>query len=83
MEGIERTNVVMVYPNQKARFVLYNLYAIDMDQKNRNYYNCRVFGHLVKNCRNRDNRIRKSKRLEYGNNGQRNLNGNKNLIVLD
>ena len=59
---------------------------MDMDQGNRNCYNCRVFGHLARNCRNRGigNRIGKERRLKYGqrrmieggNKDNNNLNGN-------
>jgi len=31
MEGIERTNVVIVYPNQKAESVQQNPYTMNMD----------------------------------------------------
>jgi len=64
-----------------------------VDYGNRNYYNYRRFRHLVINCRNRgtENRIREGRRLEYGNkrmieeeNGQEeNLNGDRDLIVLN
>jgi len=69
-----------------------------VNRRNRNCYNCRGFGHLARNCKNREtgDRIRKSKKLEYRNenNGQRrvierengqnnNLNGNRDLIVLN
>jgi len=52
---------------------------------NRSNRNCYSFGYLVRNCRNRrtGNRIRKERRLEYGeNNGQRRIeggNGQQNL----
>ena len=67
-----------------------------MDWENRNCYNCRGFGHLARNCRNRGigNRIGEKRRLKYGQNnrqrlmieeenGQSNLNGDRDLIVLD
>ena len=70
--------------------------AMDVDQENRNCYNCRRVEHLARNYRNRGigNRIEKRRRLEYGqNNGQRlmieerngqsNLNGKENIIVFN
>ena len=90
IEGVERMNVVMMHSNQKAEFAQHNPYAIDVDQENRNCYNCRGFGHLMRNCRNRGtgNRIGEGRRLEYRqnngrNNGQNNLNREGNLIVFD
>jgi len=69
---------------------------MDVNQKNRNCYNCGRFRHLARNCRNRgiENRIEEGRRLEYEqNNGQRlmieeeneqsNLNRDGDLIVLD
>jgi len=59
-----------------------NPYVIEMNRSNRNCYS---FEYLVRNCRNRrtGNRIRKERRLEYGeNNGQRRIeggNGQQNL----
>jgi len=58
-----------------------------VDQENRNCYNCGKFRHLARNCRNRGigNRIGEGRRLEYGqgNNRQSNLNGDRDLIVLN
>ena len=69
-----------------------NSYAMNIDRE-RNCYACREFGHLARNCKNRGigNRIGESKRLEYGQrkmmeggNGQNdNLNGDRDLIVLN
>ena len=89
MEEVERTNAKMVYPNQRAGFAQYNPYAMDMDYRNWNCYNCGGFGYLARNCRNKgtENRIGKGRRLEYRekreNRQDRNLNRDKNLIVLD
>jgi len=40
---------------------------MNMDQENRNCYNCRGFGHLARNYRNRrtGGRIGKGRKLEY------------------
>ena len=65
MKGVKRTNAVIICPNQRAGFAQHNLYTIDVDRGNRNYYSCRGFEHLARNCRNRENKIRKGKRLEY------------------
>ena len=50
MEGVERMNAVIVYSNQRAGFALCNLYIMNIDRKNWNYYSYRGFGHLVRNC---------------------------------
>jgi len=91
MEGVERMNAVMMYSNQRVGFAQYNLYAMDIDRGNRNCYSCGEFGYLVRNCRNRENRIGDRRRLEYrerrmierGNRQDNNLNGDKDLIILD
>lgn len=74
MEGVERINVVIVYLNQQARFAPHNLYAMEVDHRNRNCYNYRGFDYMARHCRNQGikNRIKKSRRLEYRdrNNGQ-------------
>jgi len=68
MERVERINMVMVCPNQRARSTQHNPYTMDINQGNRNCYNCGGFGHLARNCRNRGtgNRIGEGRRLEYG-----------------
>jgi len=71
MEGVERTDTVIIYPQQRVGGTQRNPYAMNVDRReNRNCYNCGGFGHLAKNCRNRrtGNRIGKRKRLEYGGN---------------
>ena len=93
IEGVERTNMVMVHPQQRVGFAQCNPSAMDVDRReNRNCYNYRGFGHLVRNCRNRGigNRIGNGRRQEYGqrlmiekNSRQSNLNGKGDLVVLD
>ena len=97
MEGVERTEAVMVHPQQRVEFAQRNFYTMDMDRKKRrNCYSCGDFEHLARNCGNRriENRIGERKRLEYGSNGnngqrrinkdgQNNLNGERDLIVFD
>ena len=89
MERVERTNIVIVYPNQQVEFISWqNPYIMEMDRRNWNYYNCGCFGYMATNCRNREtvSRIREGRRLEYRSKNNRqssNLNGNRNLIVLD
>jgi len=69
---------------------------MNVDRGNRNCYNYRGFGHLVRNCRNRriEGRMGKGRRLKYKqrNNGQRmikeengqnNLNEEQDLILLN
>ena len=96
MERVERINMVMVCSNQRTRSTQHNPYTMDIDQGNRNCYNCGGFGHLARNCRNRGtgNRIGEGRRLEYGQdngqrlrikreNGQNYLNGERDLIIFD
>ena len=89
---MERTNKVIVCSNQWIGFTLYNLYAMNIDRRNYNCYNCEGFRHLARNYRNRGTggRIRENRRLEYReneqrakNNRQNNLNSKRDLIVLN
>jgi len=84
IKGVERMNMVIVNPNQWARFVPRdNPYVIEVDYS-KNCYSCGSFEHLVRNCKNR--RIMgRERRLEYRenqNNGS-NLNGEESLVVLN
>ena len=77
MEGVERTNVAMVRPQQQgAGFPQRNPYAMDVDRReNRNYYTCGGFEHLARNCRNRG--MGMNRRMEVDQNS--NLNGKGDL----
>jgi len=67
MEEVERTNVVIVYSNQRVEFIQHNPYAMEIDRENKNCYNCGGFEHLARNYSNRGtkNKIGKERRLEY------------------
>jgi len=85
MEGVERTNVVIVNPNQWTEFMpRQDSYAIDVNCS-RNYYSCGGFEHLVRNYRNQEI-IGQERMLEYGdnsNNMNSNLNEEESLVVLN
>ena len=93
MKGVERMNVVIVCSQQKVWFTQYNPYTMNVDRReNRNCSKCGGFRHMARNYRNREtrNRIGEGRRLEYrqrlmieGNNRQENLNGEKDLVVLN
>ena len=71
MEGVERTDIVMIHPQQRVGGIQRNSYTMDVDRReNRNCYNYGGFGHLARNYRNRrtENRIGEGRRLEYGGN---------------
>ena len=86
MEGVERTDVVMICPQQRVGVAQRNPYAMNVDRE-RNCYACGEFGHMARHCRNRriGNRIGEEKKLEYrrnekqrkieGGNVEQNLNG--------
>jgi len=87
IEGVERTDAVMMHPQQRIEGAQRNPYAMDVDRReNRNCYSCGGFRHLARNCRNKrmGNRIGNGRRLEYGGNerqgrieggNEENLNG--------
>ena len=95
MEGVERTDAVMICPQQRAEGTQRNPYTMDVNKReNRNCYNYGGFGHLARNCRNKrtGNRIGEGRRLEYGVNerqgrieggNRENLNGERDLILLN
>ena len=91
MEGVERTNAVVIRgagqgvgaPPRR------DPYAMEVD-KGRNCYACRGFGHMTCHCRNQGGRVAEGRRLEYergrikGNfEHLNNLKGVENLESLD
>ena len=90
MEGIERTNTVVVREVGQGAGVppRWDSYAMEVD-RGRNCYTCEGFGHMARHCRNRE-RVMQGRRIEYGggrieeiNNHRDNLKGVENLELLD
>ena len=93
MEGIERTNMVVVRGLEQGAKVpsRRDPFAMEIDQS-QNCYACGGFGHMARNCRNRRQRERvaDNRKVEYG--GERieeisnlsdNLKEGKNLELLN
>jgi len=95
MEGVERTNVVVVrgqgaeqcagVPPRRDPF------AMEVD-RGRNCYACGGFGHMARHCRNRDQRgrVAENRRVEYDGgrieeilDNSNNLKGGENLELLN
>ena len=73
MEGVERTNATIATPQPRTGFPQRNPYTMDMDRrKNRSCYTCGGFGHLARNCRNRE---MINRRMEIDQDSNSNLNG--------
>ena len=85
MEGVERTNVVMVRgPGQGAGAPpRRDPYAMEVDQE-RNCYACGGFGHMARHCRTRG-RVAEGRRVEFEENYEysNTLKGEENLESLD
>jgi len=93
MEGVERTNVVVVRGSGQGAGVLprRDPFAMEVD-RGRNCYACGGFGHMACNCRNRGQRgrVAENRRVEYGGgrieeitNFQNNLKEKENLKLLN
>jgi len=69
MEGIERTNAVVVRGTGQGAGIppRRDPFAMDID-RGRNCYACGGFGHMARNCRNRGmrGRVGENRRVEYG-----------------
>ena len=90
MEGVERTNAVVVRGQDAGIPPRWDPYAMKVD-RGRNCYACGGFRHMAHHCRNRGReRPMKGRRVEYGggrikeiNNHRDNLKGVENLELLD
>ena len=70
MEGVERTNAVVVRGQRQGQGIgvlpRRDPHAIEVD-RGRNCYACRGFGHMAHHCRNRERgRPMEGRRVEYG-----------------
>ena len=91
MEGIKRTNAVVVKGQGTGVPPRRDPFAMDID-RGRNCYACGGFRHMAHNCRNRGmrGRVGENRRVEYGG-GQieeitdilNNLKGTENLELLN
>jgi len=95
MEGVERTNTVVVRGQGVGQGMGVSLrrdpYAMEVD-RGRNCYACRGFRYMARNCRNRGQRRRvaENRRVEYGGEGikeimntMNNLKEDENLELLN
>ena len=67
MEGIERTNAVVMRGQGVGVPPRWDSFAMDIDW-GRNCYACGGFGHMARHCRNRGQResVAENRRVEYG-----------------
>jgi len=67
MEGVERTNAVVVRGQGTGVPLRRDPFAMEVD-RGRNCFACGGFGHMAHNCRNRGQRgrVAENRRVEYG-----------------
>ena len=92
MEGVERTNVVVVRGQGQSAGIppRWDPFAIEVD-RSRNCFACGGFGHMARHCRNRGRgRPMEGRRVEYSGgrieeilDNTNNLKGEGNLELLD
>ena len=93
MEGVERTNAVVVRGQGQGAGIppRRNPFAMEID-RGRNCYACGGFRHMARNCRNRGmrGRVAENRRVEYGDsrieeieNLSNNLKVDENLELLN
>ena len=93
MEGIERTNAVVIRGQEQSAGVSprRDPYAMEVD-RGRNCFACGGFGHMARHCRNRGRggRVAENRRVEYGggrieeiSNIENNLKEGENLELLN
>jgi len=93
MEGIERTNAVVVRGQEQGMGIppRQDPFVMDID-RGRNCYACGGFGHMARHCRNRGQRgrVADNRRVEYGggrieeiSNFENNLKEGENLELLN
>jgi len=66
MEGVEKTNMVVVREQGIRVFPRRDLYAVEVDH-GRNCYACEGFGHMTHHCRSRGQSgiVEQGRRVEY------------------
>jgi len=91
MEGVERTNAVVVRGQNAGILPRRDPFAMEVD-RGRNCFACGGFGHMARHCRNRGRggRVAENRRVEYGGgrteeimNFSNNLKEKENLELLN
>jgi len=84
MQGVERTNVIIIRLQQGTGLVQHNPYAMEVD-RGRNCYACGGFRHMAHHCRNQGQRERmaEGRRVEYREGIERNHEYSNNLKEVE